>query len=293
MKTYITWCLITILLSTMNAFAQPPGKTRRSTPQPNISRPTDFGKFIGTWEFDPDNSITKGYFKITEDQPRRFKFIEGFEYQGRITWAETMVNRADGIYLNPLNGKLGGRFTSPNFRATHGHDITYRLTLSLEPSKLLYSVTSGLGSERYRATKVNNGDDRGEVVTSNGHPVISQPKTKTSTLSFTARKVLADKSWQAFWTKFSGAIHQKNTKTLVQLSSADADFFDGGGGGTSQDWFEMMSSEWGRVKKAIMSGVGKIEISEGQISRSTNKHIPMIFSFEKDNKWRFSGVMGD
>jgi hypothetical protein len=108
-----------------------------------------------------------------------------------------------------------------------------------------------------------------------------------------SRKTLANKSWQAFWTKLSNAVYKKDFKTLVQLSSADADFFDGGGGGTSQDWFNMMSSEWVLVKKAVMSGVGKIETLEGEISRSTNKHIPMIFSFEKDNKWRFSGVMGD
>ncbi|HEX8174099.1 MAG TPA: hypothetical protein VF543_03150 [Pyrinomonadaceae bacterium] len=108
-----------------------------------------------------------------------------------------------------------------------------------------------------------------------------------------SRKDLANKSWQAFWAKFSNAIYKKDFKTLIQLSSADAEFFDGGGGGTSQDWFNMMSSEWGLVKKAVTSGVGKIETFEGQISRSTTKHIPMIFSFEKDNKWRFSGVTGD
>ena len=173
MKTYVTLCLMTILLSTMNAFAQAPSKTRRSTPQPNISRPTDFGKFIGVWEFNPDYSMTKGYFKVTEEQPRRFKFMEGFEYQGRITWAETMVNHADGIYLKPLNGKLAGRFTSPNFRATHGHDITYRITLALESNgKLLYSV-SGLEPGSYHATKVNNGEDVGEVITSSSKVTVA------------------------------------------------------------------------------------------------------------------------
>ena len=115
----------------------------------------------------------------------------------------------------------------------------------------------------------------------------------STTKSNTSRKVLAEKSWQTFWVKFSNAIYKKDLKTLTQLSSSDEDFFDGGGGGTSKDWFKMMSSEWNLVKKAVMSGIGTIETNEGQITRSTNKHIPMIFTFEKDNKWRFSGVMGD
>jgi hypothetical protein len=173
MKTYVTLCLMTILLSTMNAFAQAPSKTRRSTPQPNISRPVDFAEFVGMWEYAPD-SLQKMYFTVKEEQPGRFKFVEGFEYNGKITWAKTMVNHADGIYLKPLNGKLAGRFTSPNFRATHGHDITYRITLSLEPNgKLLYAVSSELEPERYHATKVNNGEDVGEVITSSSKVTVA------------------------------------------------------------------------------------------------------------------------
>lgn len=284
MKTYFTLFFITILLIATNAFAQSTPKTRRSTSQSKSSNPTDFDRFIGVWEFTPEYSLSKGYFKITTEQPQKFEFVEGFEYQGNITWAGTMVNRANGIYLKPSNGKLVGQFSSPNFRATHGHDFTYRITLSLAANgKLLYSI-SGDVSEKYYATRVDNGEDTSEVITSS---------SKVETKSNASRKTLAEKSWQAFWTKFSNAIYRKDFKTLIQLSSADADFFDGGGGGTSQDWFNMMSSEWGLVRKAVMSGVGKIEILEGQISRSTNKHIPMIFSFEKDNKWHFSGVMGD
>lgn len=152
MKTNITLCLIVILLSATNAFAQPTRKARRLTPQSKTSRPTDFDKFIGIWEFSPKYAIGKGYFKITEEQPRTFKFIEGFEYQGNITWAATAVNDADGIYLKPLNGRLVGRFTSSNFRATHSYEITYRISLSLKPDgNLLYSVSSGLGPESYVA----------------------------------------------------------------------------------------------------------------------------------------------
>lgn len=177
MNRCVTLCLMTILLSTINAFAQAHRKTRPSRQRPNISRSTDFGKFIGMWEYAPD-SLQKMYFTVKEEQPGRFKFVEGFEYNGKITWVGTMVNHADGIYLKPLNGKLTGRFTSPNFRATHGHDITYQITLSLEPNgNLLYSVSSELEPERYHAIKVNNGEDVGEGAVSQARVATSAPET--------------------------------------------------------------------------------------------------------------------
>jgi hypothetical protein len=290
MKTYITLFFIAILLFATSAFAQSK-KTRRSISQPKISSSTDFDEFIGVWEYAPEYSTSKEKcFKVTKEQPQKFKFVEGFKYQGKITWTETMLSRGNAIYLKPLNGKLVGQFSSPNFRATHGYEFIYRITLSLEGGdKLLYSISGDLSEKNY-ANRLNNAEDTLEVVTSSNK---ATPKSDAS------RKTLAERSWQTFWTKFSNAIYKKDIKTLVQLSSADDEFFDGGGGGTSKDWFNMMSSEWNLVKKAVMSGVGRIETFEGdeqyeaQISRTTNKHIPMIFHFEKDNKWRFYGVMGD
>ncbi|MEJ7860906.1 MAG: hypothetical protein WKF90_04630 [Pyrinomonadaceae bacterium] len=291
MKTYITLCFIAILLFVTSAFAQSAKKIQRSTPQSKISSSTDFDKFIGAWEYAPEYSTSKEKcFKITKEQPKKFKFVEGFKYQGKITWTDPMLSRGDAIYLKPLNGKLVGQFSSANFRATHGYELIYQITLSLEDNgEIIYSISGDL-SERNHANRLNNGEDTDEVSTSSN---------KATTKSDASKKTLAEKSWQSFWTKFSNAIYKRDTKTLVQLSSADDEFFDGGGGGTSKDWFKMMSSEWNLVKKAVMSGVGRIEIFEGgeqyegQISRTTNKHIPMIFHFEKDNKWRFYGVMGD
>jgi hypothetical protein len=294
MKTHVTLCLM-MILSAVNAFTQAPRKPRRSTPQPTVSRTADFGKFIGMWEYAPD-SLQKKYFTVNEERPGRFKFVEGFEYNGNITWAQTMVNHADGIYLKPLNGKLVGRFTSPNFRATHGYDIDYRITLALESGdKLLYSVSSELEPERYSATKVNNGADTDEGITSNDQvadQATSKAITKPPTASVIARKRLAEKSWQPFWAKFSKAIYTKDFKTLEQLSSAD--FFDAGGD-TPKFWFEvLMADKWNLVKKAVMSGTRPLEMDDRKdIERITIKYGDMIFRFEKDNKWRFVGVMGD
>jgi len=122
-------------------------------------------------------------------------------------------------------------------------------------------------------------------------PMTETPKSDAS------KKALAEQKWQTFWVKFTTAIHKKDFKTLVSLSSADDKFFDGGGGGTSLDWFKMMSPQWNLVKMSVASGVSDVNVydwyGETRIDRHTKKHIPMIFMFESDNQWRFFGVMGD
>jgi hypothetical protein len=111
------------------------------------------------------------------------------------------------------------------------------------------------------------------------------------TQSSVSRKEFANRSWPAFWTTFSNAVYRKDFKTLVQLSSAD---FNDSGGDTPLQWFEMMSSRWNLVRKAVMSGTRALEIDDRkQIERITIKYGDMIFGFEKDNKWRFVGIMGD
>lgn len=144
---------VTAASSLKRATTRPPAKRRGAN---DTEESIDFSKFSGAWEYAKD-SPGKYYFKLAEVLSRRFHFMEGFEYEGRISWAETMVNNADGVYLRPLNGRLEGKFVSPNFRATHGHDIVYTVRLSLQhDGKLLYSVISELGTERYYATRISN-----------------------------------------------------------------------------------------------------------------------------------------
>lgn len=151
MRIQIALALTLVLLFAATNHAQSSRNGRRS------GTGTDFSHFLGTWEYS-DESSRKSYIQISEEQPGRFKFMQGFEYEGNMSWAATMVNGADGIYLSPLRGKLVGRFVSPNFRATHGYDITYRITLSLQPSgQLLYSVSSELAPETYHAIRIGSG----------------------------------------------------------------------------------------------------------------------------------------
>lgn len=129
-------------------------QSKREAPASNVGIAFDGRKFIGEWEFNSEPGY-KQYFRVNEVQPRRFKFEPGLEWQGKISWDGLMVRRSDAIYLKPFEGKLRGTFVSPNFRATHGHDITYTITLTPQANgQLLYSVTSQLAPERYYATRI-------------------------------------------------------------------------------------------------------------------------------------------
>jgi hypothetical protein len=114
---------------------------------------TAYDKFLGVWTYIEKPSNDKRCFKITKDQRGKFLFTDGFEWNDKITWAQTMVNDADGIFLKPLNGKLQGKFVSPDFRATHGHDFTYQITLQLQPNGSLLYLLGGDLQEKHVATK--------------------------------------------------------------------------------------------------------------------------------------------
>lgn len=115
--------------------------------------------FCGKWEYNEEGS--KQYLKITHAGMGRFKLVEGIDSGGEIMWLdEIMIRNADGIYLRIINGKLIGRFVSANFRATHGHEFTYKITCELKSNgRLLYSVWSQLGlgkTVKREATKISD-----------------------------------------------------------------------------------------------------------------------------------------
>jgi hypothetical protein len=95
------------------------------------------------------------YLRITKAGAGKFKLNIGSEYEGKITWSDegTVINNADAIYLRLMDGKLTGRFVSPNFYATHGMDFTYKLTCELKnDNELVFSVWCSIrGGETERA----------------------------------------------------------------------------------------------------------------------------------------------
>lgn len=158
---------------TMDAFT-----TLQFTESETISaqeREPDACTFCGVWRY-VDNTLNGGgskhYLKVSQAGASRFKLIEGFESQGEISWQDyfmykgnlngfngVMVKNADGIYLRPINGRLVVTFVSPNFRATHGTEFTYKVTCELKSNdELLYSLWDSIThkTDKYMATRISN-----------------------------------------------------------------------------------------------------------------------------------------
>lgn len=121
--------------------------------------PKQYDRFLGVWTY--SNSFNENlYLRITRDQQGRFQFDEGWnddsKLASKITWNRgvLMLTNADGIFLKPVKGRLQANFVSANFRATHGMDFTYQITLQFQPNgKLLYSLSGDL-QEKHTATKI-------------------------------------------------------------------------------------------------------------------------------------------
>jgi WD40 repeat protein len=115
---------------------------------------TDACTFCGVWEYEDYGS--KRYLKISQAGAGKFKLIEGGEYEkgGEIIWFEV-----GDIYLKLINGRLTATFVSINFRPTHGHEFTYKITCELKSNnKLHYSVSIKGRAEidKHEATKISN-----------------------------------------------------------------------------------------------------------------------------------------
>lgn len=94
--------------------------------------------------------------------------------------------------------------------------------------------------------------------------------------------------WDEFWTEFSAAVNKKDKKRMIELSLKGSDFFDGGGGGTAEQWINTADNEtWQYWQKAVAKGVKTYE----KIQKIT-KNDYMIFEF-KDGKWVWTAVVGD
>lgn len=97
------------------------------------------------------------YIKIVKRGAAAAELREGWESNGRKYWAQ----RNNTVRLSPIgDGRLGGRIKSYNFRATHGNEFEYTVTLEAMPNdELQYTVMSGLpsGKEVWKATRAHAG----------------------------------------------------------------------------------------------------------------------------------------
>ncbi|MEP7236907.1 MAG: hypothetical protein ABI685_03545 [Ferruginibacter sp.] len=109
-------------------------------------------------------------------------------------------------------------------------------------------------------------------------PIVTQPTVQKS----------KDELWDEFWTQFSAAVNKKDKKSMIELSLKGPDFFDGGGGGTAEQWINTADNEtWQYWQKAVAKGVKTYEKTQ-----KITKNDFMIFEF-KDGKWVWTAVVGD
>lgn len=94
--------------------------------------------------------------------------------------------------------------------------------------------------------------------------------------------------WDAFWTKFSAAVNQRDKNAMIALSLQTNEFFDGGGGGTAAQWINTADEEtWKYWQKAITKGTKVFEKTQ-----RITKNDYMYFDFKNGN-WFWAGVVGD
>lgn len=283
MKTRIALCLTALLLCGTNGFSQ--SRRPRSATGPNSLTPFNSGRFIGVWEY-ASEPARKMYFKVTEQQAGRFKFVEGFEWQGNISWAGSMINYADGIYLKPSNSGLQGTFVSPNFRATHGHDIRYRITLTPQPNgQLVYSVSSQLGPEKNYATRI--GGDASPVAGAPTRPSVD--------------------NWNQFWIAFRNAVRRRDRSALKRIMTHDFEWSFGGypPGDPRDSFFRYMDKyrHWKALDQVLAQGTMPWQqgdpMRRNVVSRIAPPHEPTydwraVFELGPDGLWRWTAfISGD
>ena len=62
--------------------------------------------------------------------------------------------------------------------------------------------------------------------------------------------------WDDFWISFTNAVNQRDKKAMIELSLKGPDFFDGGGGGTAEQWINVADNTlWKYWQAAVKKGV--------------------------------------
>ncbi len=99
-----------------------------------------------------------------------------------------------------------------------------------------------------------------------------------------AQTTAANRSWNAFWTKFSSAINAKNRAGVKSMMVAERDF-DSAGGETRDQW--LASVQWSELKKSVRKGV-KVQGYDGKPGRISRDNF-LLFAYI-GGRWRFVGV---
>ncbi len=102
-------------------------------------------------------------------------------------------------------------------------------------------------------------------------------------VSALAQTADANRSWNAFWTKFSAAVNAKNKAAVKSMMVAERDF-DSAGGETRDQW--LASVQWSDLKRSVRKGV-KVQSYDGKPGR-VSKDNYLLFEYT-GGRWRFIG----
>lgn len=98
-----------------------------------------------------------------------------------------------------------------------------------------------------------------------------------------------DQKWESFWTQFKSAMDSRNTQNLRRLMADD--FFDGGGGGTADEWLASIqkNNSWSFNQKSVAEGTipGKCEVP-----CRTTKDGYLVFE-NRNGKWLWAALGGE
>lgn len=107
-----------------------------------------------------------------------------------------------------------------------------------------------------------------------------------SNVSF-AQNAMANKSWNAFWTKFSAAAKAKNVSALLRLSVSENDFSNGGAAGNRR---QLIGESLGLIKDSVSRGT--MPYTDSRRPARITKNNALIFEYI-NKRWWFIGFMGD
>jgi hypothetical protein len=100
----------------------------------------------------------------------------------------------------------------------------------------------------------------------------------------TATQKAADKSWNAFWSKFTKVVRTKDKKGFIALTSKE---FTSAGGETIEEWVEY--GQWDEWLASVRQGTKNFRWDGRKIRRITQDNY-LVFVYEKKG-WRFAWAM--
>lgn len=102
--------------------------------------------------------------------------------------------------------------------------------------------------------------------------------------------------WDDFFNNFKKAVELKDITRIKKLTAAD--FFDGGGGETLEEWLKSTVYKDGKsynlFMKELAGNIKKRVLDDGSIDRVTgNGETGHLYFIYENSEWKFGGVIGD